>query len=207
MIRPGLAMNSACTVCQPASVEALLQTDPGLAARWQALPRRQWGAGQMIQLAGEPTTRCWQVLDGMVRCFYLNEQGTERNRSFHAEGSWIAGSLPPQVLASPYAIETLTPVKAVELDHATLSQWLASSPQVGVLLQEAMGFVFQQHAQREADLLSHPPEARYQSFLATQGDLAQRLPQHHVASYLGISPVSLSRIRSRLGLLDAGRPA
>lgn len=194
---------SACTVCQPPALEALVQSEPVLAALWQALPVRQFGAGTLLQHAGKTSTRCWQVRSGVVRLFYLNDQGTERNRSFHGSGQWVAGSLPPQALPSPYAIEALFPVEAVELPYATLEHWLRTFPHIGAPLQQALGYVFQQHAQREAELLSHPPEVRYQSFLATHGDLAPHLPQHHVASYLGISPVSLSRIRSRLGMIEA----
>ena len=196
---------SACTVCQPPALEALVRSEPALAALWQALPRRQFNAGALLQQAGEASTRCWQVRNGVVRLFYLNDQGTERNRSFHGAGSWVAGSLPPMVLPSPYAIEALTSIDAVELPYATLQQWQQALPSIGPLLEEALGYAFQQQAHREADLLSHPPEARYQSFLATHGDLAPHLPQHHVASYLGISPVSLSRIRARLGMLEASR--
>lgn len=197
--------HSACTLCQPPALEALVQSEPALAALWQALPRRQFSAGVLLQQAGETSTRCWQVTSGVVRLFYLSDQGTERNRSFHGPGHWVAGSLPPLVLPSPYAIEALTPADAVELPYATLQQWQRSFPRIGPPLEQALGHVFQQHAQREAELLSHTPEVRYQSFLATHGDLAPLLPQHHVASYLGISPVSLSRIRARLGMVDAAR--
>lgn len=196
---------SACTLCQPPALEALAQSEPALAALWQALPRRQFGAGTLLQQAGETSTRCWQVQGGVVRLFYLNGQGTERNRSFHGSGSWVAGNLPTLALPSPYAIEALTTVETVELAYATLQQWQRSFPLIGPLLEEALGYVFQQHALREAELLSHPPEVRYQSFIATHSDLAHQLPQHHVASYLGISPVSLSRIRARLGMVPAPR--
>lgn len=196
---------SACTVCQPPALEALLQTTPALAALWQALPRRQFRAGAVLQVAGEASTRCWHLRSGMVRFFYLNEHGTERNRSFHGPGHWVAGSPPPLTLPSPYAIETLAPVEAVELAYSTLQQWQSHFPHIGPPLEQALGYVFQQQAQREADLLSHPPEVRYQSFLAAHGELALHLPQHHVASYLGISPVSLSRIRARLGMVDTAR--
>ncbi|RQO79195.1 Crp/Fnr family transcriptional regulator [Acidovorax sp. FJL06] len=196
---------SACTVCQPPALEALVQSEPALAALWQALPRRQFSAGTLLQRAGETSTHCWQVRSGVVRLFYLNEQGTERNRSFHGAGQWVAGSLPPLALPSPYAIEALAPVEAVELPYATLPQLQRSFPPIGPPLEQALGHVFQQHAQREAELLSHPPEVRYQSFLATHSDLVPLLPQHHVASYLGISPVSLSRIRARLGMVDTAR--
>ncbi|MFN7154369.1 MAG: Crp/Fnr family transcriptional regulator [Acidovorax sp.] len=196
---------SACTVCQPPALEALVQSEPALAALWQALPRRQFSAGTLLQQAGETSTRCWQVRSGVVRLFYLNAEGTERNRSFHGTGHWVAGNLPPLALPSPYAIEALSPVEAVDLAYATLQQWQRSFPHIAALLGEALGYVFEQHAHREAELLSHPPEVRYQSFLATHADLAPHLPQHHVASYLGISPVSLSRIRARLGMVDTSR--
>ncbi|WP_298210291.1 Crp/Fnr family transcriptional regulator [Acidovorax sp.] len=196
---------SSCTVCQPPALEVLVQAEPALAALWQALPRRQFSAGALLQHAGEASTRCWQVRNGVVRTFYLNAQGTERNRSFHGTGHWVAGSLPPLALPSPYAMEALTPVEAVELPYATLQQWQNTFPRTAPLLDEALGYMFQQQAQREAELLSHPPEVRYQSFLATHGDLLPHLPQHHVASYLGISPVSLSRIRARLGMVEGSR--
>jgi CRP-like cAMP-binding protein len=183
----------------------LVQSEPALAALWHALPRRPFSAGTLLQRAGEASTRCWQLRSGVVRLFYLNEEGSERNRSFHGPGKWVAGSLPPLVLPSPYAIEVLVAAEAVELPYATLQQWQDAFPQIGPALQAALGCVFEQNARREAELLSHPPEVRYQSFLATHGDLAPLLPQHHVASYLGISPVSLSRIRARLGLVEAPR--
>lgn len=199
------ASPSACNVCEPPALEALIQTEPALAALWQALPRRQFSAGELLQHAGETSTRCWHLRSGVVRLFYLNGQGTERNRSFHDAGKWVAGSLPPLALPSPYAIEALAPVDAVELDYSTLQDWMGAFPYISHPLQEALGYVFQSHARREAELLSHPPETRYQTFLASHAELASQLPQHHVASYLGISPVSLSRIRARLGMVDAGR--
>lgn len=193
---------SACSICQPPELALLVQAEPGLATHWDALPRRRFAAGTLVQRAGEASTLCWQLQSGVVRLFYLNEQGTERNRSFHDAGHWVAGSMPPLVLPSPYAIEALAETEAVELSYATLQQWQLSFPRIQPLLEEALGYQFRQHALREAELLSEPPEVRYQTFLATQGELAQRLPLHHVASYLGISPVSLSRIRARLGMLN-----
>jgi len=182
-------------------LEALIRSDPDLAVQWQALPRRDFAAGSLLQRAGEASRHCWQLRRGVVRCVYLNEQGTERNRSFHGAGHWVVGSVPPLALASPFAIEALGPVAAVELSYSTLQDWQSRFPHIGRLLEEALGHVFQQQAQREAELLSLPPEARYQAFLDTHGGLVGQIPQHHVASYIGISPVSLSRIRARLGMI------
>lgn len=194
-----MPLEANCNVCDPQALAALLRSDPALAARWQTLPRRTFKAGALLQRAGDNATTCWLIEHGHVRLFYLNDEGTERNRSFHGPGSWVAGSLPVTVLPSPYAIEALVHVEVVELDYSTLQQWQEAHPTLGAVLAQALNHVFVQQAQREAELLSLPAQARYQSFLATHGPLVQRIAQHHIASYLGISPVSLSRIRARLG--------
>ncbi len=172
---------------------------------WQALPRRQFAPKALLQGAGETCTRSWLIQRGLVRFYYLCEQGTERNRSFHSEGSWVGGGLPPLASPSPYTIEALEATDAVELSYATLTTWQQQFPAIGPLLGEAMNYLFATQSQREAQLLTLPPLGRYQAFLAEQSELVDRIPIHHVASYLGISNVSLSRIRSRLGMANQGR--
>ncbi|WP_440109485.1 Crp/Fnr family transcriptional regulator [Acidovorax sp. BL-A-41-H1] len=196
-----------CNVCDPEALAALLGAEPTLAAHWKTLLRRTLEAGTPLQRAGDNATRCWLIERGVVRLYYLNDQGTERNRSFHGPGNWVGGSLPPLVVPSPYAIEALSQVDAVELDYDTLRQWQNTHPHLEGVLAQAIGHVFTQQAHREAELLSLTAQARYESFLAAYGPLAPQIPQHQVASYLGISPVSLSRIRARMGMADGHRVA
>ena len=193
----------ACLACQPSALQALVQSEPALTALWRALPRRSFKPGAELQRLGEPSTRCWLIEGGLVRFYYLSEHGVERNRSFHALDTWVGGSMPPLVLASPCTIEALEPSQTVELAYSTLQKWHRDFPQVQPLLDDAMGYLFTQQARREAALLTLSPEARYQAFLQTDSALVTRLPIHHVASYLGISHVSLSRIRARLGMVQA----
>lgn len=194
-----------CALCQPPELERLIRAEPAVAAQWRTLPRKRLATGDCLQAAGQPCTRSWLIEQGLVRCFYLAEQGTERNRSFHVEGAWVGGSMPPLASLSPYGIEALEPTTVVELSYATLQAWHLQFPQIQPLLNEAMSCLFANQSQREADLLSLSAQARYEAFLADQSALVQRLPIHHVASYLGISSVSLSRIRARLGLANQGR--
>jgi hypothetical protein len=49
-----------------------------------------------------------------------------------------------------------------------------------------------------AKFITSSPEARYKNLLETRPDLIQRVPQYHLASYLGVKPESLSRIRKRI---------
>jgi CRP-like cAMP-binding protein len=51
---------------------------------------------------------------------------------------------------------------------------------------------------RLVSFITQTPEERYRQLLQMQPDLLQRIPQHYVANYLGITPVSLSRIRKRM---------
>jgi CRP-like cAMP-binding protein len=73
------------------------------------------------------------------------------------------------------------------------------------VLADALACVFARQSAREAELLTLDAAERYRRFLAEQPLMAARLPLHHVASYLGITNVALSRIRQRLGLGDARR--
>ncbi|MBK7049788.1 MAG: Crp/Fnr family transcriptional regulator [Rhodoferax sp.] len=198
-------MTTTCSICHPPTLAELIQSEPAITRLWQALPRRQFAPRAVMQSAGETSTRSWLIERGLVRFYYLCAQGTERNRSFHVEGSWIGGGLPPLASPSPYTIETLEATDTVELSYATLITWQQQFPAIGPLLGEAMNYLFTTQSQREAQLLTLPPLERYQAFLADQSALVDRIPIHHVASYLGISNVSLSRIRARLGMAHQGR--
>jgi CRP-like cAMP-binding protein len=194
-----------CRVCRPHELDHLVWSEPALATEWMALSRKQLAAKDILHGAGA-TTRCtWLVERGLVRSYYLSEDGTERNRAFHAEGSWLGSGAPPVASVCPFTIESMEPTQVVELSYATLQNWHAQFAAIRPALEEAMSCIFNGQAQREAELLTLSPVARYQAFLADQSDVVARIPIHHVASYLGISHVSLSRIRARLGLANQGR--
>jgi CRP-like cAMP-binding protein len=51
--------------------------------------------------------------------------------------------------------------------------------------------------------VTQTPEERYSKLIETGGDVLQRIPQHYIANFLGITPVSLSRIRRRIMKISA----
>lgn len=194
-----------CLACVPAELARSIAADDALLQRWKALPRRRFEAGATLVRIGEASTTLWLIERGLVRFYFLSAEGQERNKSFHAEGAWIASGLPPHVAPSPYAIEALEPVSAVELSYAELAACQRAFPAVQPVLAEVFACSFARQAAREAELLMQDAAQRYRCFLAERGAVAARLPLHHVASYLGITDVALSRIRRRLGLGDARR--
>lgn len=136
---------------------------------------------------------------GLVRYYYSNEKGVERNHGFAAEEN-LVGCFP---VFAGYEACSLT-VQALE---ETTTQYFSGDviKQFGErdscwarLQMRLMAHVAMRKAVRERTLLLDSPEQRYRSFLENYSDIATRLPQYHVASYIGITPVALSRIRSRI---------
>lgn len=191
---------SACTVCQPASLQALLKAQPSAWLKWMSLPRTELHAGQLLLRTGDSISNTWWIERGLLRSFYLDEQGRENNRGFHAEGDWVGHGLPPTPSISPCHIEAMEACVLVRLPYTTLSEMLRAQPELCDLMQEAHNSLLASHARREVSLLSHAPAERYQAFRASHASLENRVSLHHVASYLGITNVSLSRIRRRMGL-------
>ena len=194
-----------CLVCRPRELDHLLVSAPSLAAQWMALPRKQLAAKDILHSAGTTIKSTWLVERGLARSYYLSNEGIERNRAFHAEGSWLGSGIPPIASLCPFTIEAIDETQVVELSYATLQTWHTQFSAIGPALDEAMNCLFAGQAEREAELLTLSPLDRYQAFLADQSDVVARIPIHHVASYLGISNVSLSRIRARLGMANQGR--
>jgi len=190
-----------CQLCHPASLERLLQTEPQVRALWTALPPIRLQAGRTLLRAGETVDRCWWVQKGLLRSFYLDDRGLERNRAFHAENDWLGHGLPPLPAVSPLHIETLEDSTLVCLPYDILRDLQLRHPALEPLLQEARNSMLMAVARREASLLAHTPAERYQAFRQDHAALQERIALHHVASYLGISNVSLSRIRARLGMI------
>jgi CRP-like cAMP-binding protein len=189
-----------CVACLPEALSRVVQADPALAEIWHTLPQRRLQRGQVLLRLGEMPQHLWWIRQGLVRLYFLTPEGTERNRSFHAEGAWIGGGAPPIATPSPYVIEALEDTELLVLSYAALSAVVRDRPAVRAVFDEALGWLFLRQAAREAELLSEEPARRYERFLETSPQLAARLPLHHIASHLGITNVALSRIRRRLGM-------
>lgn len=193
-----------CLACEPPALVQLIASDAALAARWQAMPRRRFAAGTTLLRIGDLAQQVWLIQRGLVRFYFLSAGGVERNKSFHAEGAWIGSGMPPRAMPSAYAIQALEEVDAIELSYDALADCAHRFPAVKPVLDEALACVFAGQTAREAELLMDDAATRYSRFVSERPGLAARLPLHHVASFLGITNVALSRIRRRLASRDSG---
>ncbi|WP_162047292.1 Crp/Fnr family transcriptional regulator [Vibrio taketomensis] len=144
---------------------------------------------------GAITDSFYFVLDGLCHASYLTEQGREFSKEFYWEFDWIIGfeSLIKQQ-PSAFLLETLTPCELMCLPIETLKQWRDSHHPIYLKLVETQ-LMFKEN--KERFMLLYSPEQRYQLFCENFPDLEQRLSDYQIAAYLGITPVSLSRIKNR----------
>ncbi len=188
-------VSAPCPLCGPAFIE-WLQACPERWAHWQTLPRRALQRGQSLQSQGQRVERVWCLEQGLVRGFFLDPQGRERNHAFYAEHEWLGATRFGS--ASPWHLQALESSQVVELSEAALQNLQAQWPQAPSLIMQALQAGLAHQTEREHALLMLDAAERYRSFLQASPALAQRLSQKHIASYLGITEVALSRIRRRL---------
>ncbi len=193
-----------CAACTPL-LDALLAGESSLLELWARLPRRTLSPGQRLFVVGDTVAGVWRVEKGLMRLLYESPDGEERNRSFHREGQWVGAGFPPVAAISAFSAEALERCELVALTYEQLRQAQAASQAVGQMLTDALAHVFAETARRESSLLMLDAAARYEAFRKESPELEARVALHHVAAYLGITNVALSRIRRRLGLSSPRR--
>lgn len=162
--------------------------------RYRSIPK----GGNWIS-EGEREQDIGLILNGNMRHYYVRD-GEEKTTYFYFEnhlvGSYISALTGK---ASALTIEALTDTRLLVFPYQTLRSLYDLSPKwerFGRLLAEylAMGL-----EERMAGLLILSPEERYLELLqGNKQKIMERIPQHYIANYLGITPVSLSRIRKRV---------
>lgn len=173
-------------------------------ADWELLagavrPRRL-ARGQHFVRAGDYRPELALVLQGACRLYYLRPDGEERTTYFFFENH-LLGDYPSCLLARPsqFSIQALTDTELVVFDYAVLRRLYDERP-----VYERFGrLVAEYHLlgtdERLTEQLLLSPEERYRALLASgKTKILERVPQHLVANYLGVTPVSLSRIRARV---------
>lgn len=156
-------------------------------------------AGQFFIQAGERPTQIGFVVSGLIRLYYVNSAGMEFTKAFCPENHFVA-AYSALLLNQParFFIEALEDTSLLVADYQAYQQLCAEHACWQRINHRLVEGLFIKKEKREAELLLDDATTRYQTFLAEYPDLENRVKQYHIASYLGISPVSLSRIRKSL---------
>ncbi|HCR54650.1 MAG TPA: Crp/Fnr family transcriptional regulator, partial [Cytophagales bacterium] len=95
-------------------------------------------------------------------------------------------------------LETLEACELLVITYQKLEELYVTLPKINVLTRKVAEQRFINGQQILSSFLLESPEERYRRFEVQHKDLLQRVPQNMIASFLGITPVSLSRIRKRM---------
>ena len=146
---------------------------------------------EIIFSAGETNTKHYYVKKGLLRLYVIDSGGKEFNVLFASENQWIGD------LATPS--ETLFFLDAVEKSEV----YSISDENINLLTNDFASFakylkrsyIFLQ--KRLVSILVNTAEENYEELFRNQPELIKRLPQYHISSYLGVTPVFLSKILSK----------
>jgi CRP-like cAMP-binding protein len=159
------------------------------------IPKRLRRRQYLLQ-AGDVCKCVGFVSRGCLRLYSLDDLGKEHIQRFAIEGWWMTDSVSYQA-QEPAAnnIDALEDSELLLIDRTSQEKLIATIPKWGEYLKQELENTLKDALLRISDFVSLSSEDRYKNFLRTYPDLVQRIPLHQIASYLGITPQSLSRIR------------
>jgi CRP-like cAMP-binding protein len=139
------------------------------------------------------------IVSGLLRYYYIDKNGIEYTKAFAAENDF-AVSYASMLLKqpSPFSIQALENTLLLCIKYTDLEKIMNSSLCWCILARKVIEKVYIQKQKREKELLLDDAQTRYINFIKQHPSFHKRIKQHYIASYLGISPVSLSRIRKNM---------
>lgn len=158
-----------------------------------------YSKGQYFVQVGDIPDKLGFIWSGLFRVFYITEQGDERILVFRGENYYLSAySAFLEGQPSWYGIQALEPSVLVTISLARYKDLVAENPYWSQLSRKYVENLFLEKEKREREFLSENAETRYLNFLNNYPDIENRVPQYQIASYLGITPVALSRIKKTL---------
>lgn len=148
---------------------------------------------------GEVAKHTFFTVHGCLRMYTVDNKGKEHIMQFAPENWWI-GDIESSTTHTPsvYFIDALEDSDILSMDTVAWDKSLKEIPPLALLFQRLMQNRQTATQKRIIFSMSASAEERYLDFIKTYPSLAQRIPQHMIASYLGITPESLSRIRKQV---------
>ncbi|MEH6533089.1 MAG: Crp/Fnr family transcriptional regulator [Photobacterium frigidiphilum] len=150
--------------------------------------------GEPLLAQGSEQRYGYFITSGILRACHFNERGSERCKEFYFSGelcflysSWLQGT------SAQYQIEAIGEAKVIRVPLHILSLPEYLPVKISLLQQQ---LIFKE--QKEALLLLNTPEQRYQHLVQYWPHWVKQLNNIQIASYIGISPVSLSRLKTRI---------
>ena len=153
--------------------------------------------GSCFLRQGDEVNRFGLIRKGLFRIFCNAISGDEKTLAFRGEGQFLAGFSPYLEKRDIwYSMEALEDSRVLSFDFADYHKLAGLHPCWNELIKNYVTKLFIEKEERERSLLLDDAATRYRNFLESFPEYEGKISQYHIASYIGITPVSLSRIRS-----------
>lgn len=146
---------------------------------------------------GKVARKLYFVRKGCLRLFFYNA-GKDITFQFFFEGDFVAlfDSLYKRT-PSLFFLESIEPTEVQVIKRDDFFSLIEQNPSLRQQYEEKLIDRFHAYQQLFLSRIRNTPQQRYEELLKEYPNIIKRVPQHYIASYLGITPVSLSRIRNR----------
>jgi CRP-like cAMP-binding protein len=161
------------------------------------LIEREIASKTVLLHEGEIANQVFYIKKGCLREWF-NKDGKDITFQFFLEGQAVA-SIESFISNQPsiYTIESIEPSTLFSLSKENFNQLQRLFPEFKDRFQEFMFQRFRNYARLFLSRIKDTPGERYADLINNHPEIIKRVPQHYIASYLGITPISLSRIRNR----------
>ena len=161
---------------------------------------RRPSKGDYLLQIGETARHMYFVCDGILTSLFINAEGNQHIKNFFVKGH-MAASTVSALLSRPsaFAIQCVESAIILEMKMAEYKDLVMARDDL-----KNFYIAYIEHSwivnneQRQISFATETATDRYKTFLAQYPNLEERVPQHQIASYLGITPTQLSRIRKDL---------
>ena len=136
---------------------------------------------------------------GALRAYSVDENGNEHIIQFGLEG-WVISDLYSFLTGEPatYNIDAIEDAEASAYQQIGNEELLQKLPKYETFTRLNITGAYLAMQRRLTSIISSPLEERYATFIALYPNIVQRVPQHMIASYMGLTPETLSRVRRRI---------
>ncbi len=196
-----------CTIAPMLTMQLLQSACPFLSAETLALLKplfrlKHYKRGEALLRQNEHWQQVYLLETGLIRLYFLRPDGKEFNKNFYREGQLICPlTANMQQQASLFGISCIEPCRLWQCSAEQFISILRTQQTWTQLQSHFLSQLVDHKLQREHDLLSLAAKERYQAFCEREPELAERVPLVQLASYLGMTDVSLSRLRTSLNKL------
>ncbi len=153
--------------------------------------------GKVLLREGQVSKVCYFVMQGCVRQYYIMD-GIEKTTNFFTEGMPVTATLVFETKASRSYLVCNEDCILVEGRPEDEQAFFEKMPRMETLNRIGVEAELQKTQETFNEFMMSNPEERYLNLLKTRPELLDRVPQYQLASYLGVTPESLSRIRKRI---------